>query len=113
MFEGNGDIASIVGEVLACCNGDQALPSITFTTDAVLAADSDAIEIMLHDEVDHAADAVRAIDGRRAPGLNVDPLDQVRWNRVNVDGLCAGNTGDLAATVDQDQRPLDAQVAKV
>ena len=73
--------------------------------------DRRAFEIVLQDEVDDAADRVRAVHGRRAARDRLDALDRGRRNRVHVDDHRA-LTG-MPAAVDQHQVAVRAEAAQV
>ena len=83
--------------------------------EAVLGRDLNALEVLLHDEVDDAGDRVRAVHGRCAAGEDVDPLDHLRRDLVDV--RCRGRRRDAAIrhapAVDQDQRPRGPEAAQV
>lgn len=76
-------------------------------------ARGDALEVLLEHEVDHAGDAIGAIDGGSAAGEHVDPIDQVFGNGVNVYRLRTFEARDMAAAVNQHQRAIDTQIAQV
>jgi hypothetical protein len=44
--------------------------------DRVLRVDAHALEVLVHDEVDDAADGVGAVNGRGAAGQHVDAFDE-------------------------------------
>ncbi|MNI37495.1 hypothetical protein D3C73_915880 [compost metagenome] len=69
-----------------------------------------AVEVLLGDDVHHAGDGVRAVDGRSAVLQDVDALDHRGRNGVQVDA--AVQTGGPATAVDQHQGALGAQVAQ-
>ena len=75
----------------------------------------DAGEVTAEDEVDHARDGVRTVDGRIAPGDDVDPLDQVVRDRVDVgrNGVVQDVGGNVTTSVDQHQGARRAETAKV
>ena len=65
----------------------------------------DALEIVDHDEVDHAGDRIRTIGHRGAAGQDIDALEQSARNLVDilVAGPSPGRAGRHAAAVDQHQ----------
>ena len=83
--------------------------------EVVLGRDLDALEVLLHDEVDDAGHRVRAVHGRCAAGEDVDALDHLRRDLVDVRGR--GCRGDAAVrhapAVDQHQRAGRAEAAQV
>ena len=48
---------------------------VVVLVEAVLGVEFNALEVLLHDEVDDAADRVRSVHGGRAAGQDFDPLD--------------------------------------
>ena len=52
--------------------------------DAVLAVDLNPLEVVSHDEIDHACDRIRAINGRGAAGDDVDTLDELSGYLVDI-----------------------------
>src|SRR5262249_51806382 len=86
-------------------------------TEAVLAIDLNAFEVLLEDEIDDARYGIRAIGGGRAARHDINALDQGHWYLVNVgrDILVggAGVTGAEPPSIDQHERALGAQAAQV
>ena len=73
-----------------------------------------ALQTGLGDDVDHAGDRVRAVDGRRAVLEHLDALDHGDRDHVQVDGAVgAGTAVDDAAAVEQHQGAVDAQTAQI
>src|SRR5690606_11386992 len=77
-----------------------------------LHARAKAFEAPIQDEVRHARERVRAIRGRCTPGDDVYPLDQPRWDEVDVHAAAAVD-GNGARPVDQHERPLRTHAAHV
>ncbi len=82
-----------------------------------LRVDLHALEVALHDEVDHPGDGVRAV-GRRGPaGQHVDAVDELGGDLVDVGGRIrvarVGVANAEPAAVDQHQGARLAQAAKV
>ena len=76
----------------------------------------DAFDLLARDDVDHAGDGVRAVDGRGTVFQHFDALDDAHRNGVEIRG--AGDAGrgrfvDPADAVDQHQHALGAEVAQV
>src|SRR5690606_22542322 len=78
---------------------------------AVLAVDGEALEVVLEDEVDHAADRVGTVSRRRAAGDDLDALDRGRRHRVDVDNARAVDRRRPAA-VEQHEVAVGAELAK-
>ena len=135
-----GDVAFAVGEVRAHQHVEGALAAVGDRTRGrdlarqshgilsegvvivvlilgVLATHLKAFEVFLHDEVDDAGDGVGAIGRRRAARDDLDPLDQARWNLIEVRSglLDEGIRGALAqaAPVDQHEGAIRAQSAQI
>ena len=83
--------------------------------DAVVAVEPDTFEAGVHDEVDDARDRVRTVHRRCAAGQDFGAPDQRRRNDVKVGGLVRAVrvARHEAAAVDENQRALRAEVAKV
>ena len=113
IFVGKRDIAPAVCEVLPVSRADEPVAGVISLRDRVLRAKGQPLEIPLHDEIDHAGNAIRTVDGGGATRFDVDPIDQVGRDSVDVDGGRAGEAGDMPAPVDQHQRAVSAEVAKV
>ena len=78
-----------------------------------LGGDVRDVDGALGDEVDDAANGVRAVDGRGAVAQHFDPFQGGDGNDVQVDaGAVIGMVGDAPA-VEQDQRLVAAQAAQV
>ena len=79
-------LAVPVGGVVPKCR-HQALSEavvVVVVVHAPLAVDLKALEVLLHDEVDHAGDGVRAVGRGGAAGDDFDPLDQPHRNLIEV-----------------------------
>ena len=113
MFPGDGDVAPIAGEVVPGGQRDQPLPGIAAAGNARLHPAVQPFEVLLHDEVDHAADRIRAIDRRGAAGQHFHPVDQVFRNGVDIDRLQPVGRTDMPSPVDQHQCPVIAKVAQI
>src|SRR5205085_6167741 len=81
--------------------------------DVVERLHADAAEIGAGDEVDHAADRVRAVNGRGAVLQDLDPLDRGERDLVDVDGRALEAMRGDAAAVQQHERRGAALAAKV
>ena len=104
-------MAAAVGEVLARCDGNEALPCVATIRNAELSARRHAFKVSLEDEVDDAGDAVGAIDRRRTAGQHVDAIDKVGRAAVDVDRRRVRLAGDVTSPVDQHERTLHAKIA--
>ena len=82
---------------------------------ARLQGNAQAVESVARDDVDHAADGIRAVDRRGAVVEYLDALDDAGRQRVEIHrarhsgGGCAG---DPAPPIDQHQRSLRAEIAQ-
>lgn len=79
--------------------------------------DGGAVGLLLQDEVDHAGDRVRTVDGRGTAGQHFDALDHAQRDVGDVGEVAAAlerhrEVGDAAA-IDQHQRVIRAQAAQV
>ena len=81
---GDGDVAPAIGEVVAIGAGNEARTCVATLRNADLPAQAQALEVALEDEVDHARDAIGAINGGGAAGQHVDALDQIGRDGVDV-----------------------------
>ena len=76
-----------------------------------------ALEVLLQDEVHHPRDRIRPVNGRGAPGENLDSLDQRQGNLIEVgrkrSDLCIRGTDTEAAPVDQHQRAVRTDSAQI
>ena len=115
IFEVDRDVATAIGEVLARRQRDELVAGIAITRNAALPTELNAIKVVLEDEVHDARDRVRTINGRCAAGHDVDTLDQIRRNGVGVDRDAVRQhvRTDMTAAVDQHQRALRTETAKV
>ena len=115
IFQVDRDVAPPIPEIGACERADIIVARVAIFADAALAAKLDALEVPLEDEVDDARDRVRTVDGRVAARHDVDPLDQVRRDRVDVDldGVAEDVRSDMAAAVLKRQRTVRAEPAQV
>jgi hypothetical protein len=75
----------------------------------------DARVVLARDEVDHAADRIGAVDGRRAVLEHLDALDGAGRDVVQVDAGVVARRCEVgkAAAVQQDQRGRHADAAQV
>ena len=81
--------------------------------DAALRLEAHALEVLLHDEVDHARDGVRAVGGRGAAREHVDAVDECCGDEVEVDRGIARIARLHALAVDQHERTRSTQAAQV
>ena len=72
-----------------------------------------ALEVVVHDEVHHPCDRVRTVNGGRAAGQHLDPLDQRSGNVVQVGRPVQRAARRQPAPVDQHQSAGRTQVAQV
>ncbi len=113
MLIGDGDVAPALREVGARRDREQTLPGIAIAGDPGLGAHPHAIEMIVHDEVDHARDRVGAVDSGFAAGQHVDVLNEVAGDGVDVDRRIARKARNMATAIDQHQRALRAQIAQI
>ena len=109
----NGDVAAAVGEVLTVNAADLIRTAVATRRDAALRVEGKAVIVALEDEVDDARNGVRTVNGRVAAGHEVDALQKFGRNGVRVDAIGARRRRDLAAAVNQHQRAVGTQTAKV
>ena len=88
---------------------DQRLANVGGSASAVLVkaglrVHSQAFDLRVEDEVDDARYRVGAINGRRAAGEHLDPLDERTWNGVDIPSRIRGIARQKAAPVHQHQR---------
>ena len=76
-------------------------------------SDGAAGEVVLGDEVNHTADSVGTVQGRRAIAQNFDTLNRGQRNHVQVDGLTVNRIGGKAAAVQQNQSTVGTDTAHV
>src|SRR6202012_5628402 len=111
-FIGQLDIAVAVVEIVPDRNARRVLLAAAILRDARLYACRNAFQIVFHDEVHDAGHAIRAVNGRRTTGRDVDAVDQRDRDRVDVDSRRARDRTDDALTVFQGQRADVAEVAQ-
>ena len=97
---------------------DNPLPLVVAVAVLVLAKliiQLDALEVINHQEVDHAGDRIRPVGGRGAAGQHLNALDQRAWNLVDIgaDPALQRRAGRQAPAVDQHQGAIRAQVAQI
>src|SRR4029078_11960600 len=81
-----------------------------------IGVDLHAFEVLARDDVHHAGDGIRAIDGRGAVFQHLDALDDADRDGVEIRGAgYAGGGGlvDPADAVHQYQHALAAEIAQV
>src|SRR5690606_26075316 len=78
---------------------------------AVLTIDGEALEVVLENEVDHAANRVGTVSRRSAAGDDLDALDRGRRHRIDVDDTRAVDRRRSAA-VEQHEVAVGAELAK-
>ena len=82
--------------------------------DAAARTQFQTLEVLAGDDVDHAGDRIRAIDGRSAVTQNFDVIDQADRHVLQILALGARDEGgNHALAVNQDKRALIAQPAQV
>ena len=108
-----GEVAAVVGEVLAEQHVGRVAAHVAAGGVAEAHVRLQALEILLQDEVGHAVDRVGAVQGRGATGDHFHPLDHAGRQHAQVHARGAGNGGHLAAAVDQGQGALHAHPAQV
>ena len=96
------------------------LASLVMVEDRTVDVDLDALEAVVHDEVDHAGHGVGTVHRRGPACQHVHVLDQRRGNLVQVRGRIEGSaagvvrvTGRQASAVDEHQRARGAKAAQV
>ena len=111
IFAADDDMKAIIHEGFAIGGLDQRGFVIAIFGDAAQDIALEAFEMGVGDEVDDAADRVRAVGGRRAAGDDVDALHQQLRKHGNV-----GHAGDIGAddalAVEQGQGADRAQAAQ-
>ncbi len=100
-------------EVAAVCRVGGRTAVLLVVVELVVAFDLNALEVVVHDEVDHAGHGVRAVDGRCAAGQDFDALDQRGRDLVQVGRGVAWGACRQAAAVDQHQGAAGAEVTQV
>src|SRR5487761_409569 len=85
---------------------------ITVVRNSGLSVRLESIEVSISDEVHNAGYRVRAVDGGRATGYDVDPLQQELRDRIHVNGTIRPNRRN-AVPVKKYERPRIAHIAKV
>ncbi len=106
------EVAAAAEQVVTEGKADFVRRVVAFIRYAALQVDLDAIKIRVGDEIGHAGDGVRAIDGGHTAGHDVHTLDQHLWQCVDVDIAVRRGGGD-AVTLEQHQVTLRSHVAEV
>src|SRR3546814_10558527 len=101
-------VAAIVSEIPADDQIEVRLGCVTFGRDIILGSGLHALKIILEDEVDHAADGVRSVDGRRPAGNQLYPVDESRRNSVQVRHLPRIEK-DVAASIRSEEHTSELQ----
>ena len=110
---GERDVAAPVGEVLPVGGREAAFTGVAAARNAALPMYGQAVKVLLENEVDDAADAIGTVDRRYATGEHVNPLEEVGWNGVDIDGSCARLARYVPPPVDQHERALRAEVTQI
>lgn len=109
-----GDIAGAFGKIASPDERGIVAGAIALAGDVPLRVDAEALEILLHDEVDDAGDRVRSIDRRCPTREDLDPLDQGRRDEVEVSLRSPeGAPRHHALAVDERQRARRTQSSQV
>ncbi len=90
-------------------NPAQIIIIVGVLVDTVLGIDTNALQLLAHDEVDDARHGVRTIDRRRAAGQHIRALNQRRRNEIEVNT----KRRQEALAVNQDQRTVATKAAQV
>ena len=80
---------------------------------AVVEVDLETFEVGIEDKVHNARDRVRTVHRRSTAGQHIDALDQSSGDEVDVGSRSGRRARRHAAAVDQDQRTLWPETAKV
>ena len=92
------------------------LAGIAALRDARRGTDVESLDFLLGNDVDHARDGVRAIGRGRAVTQDLDPVDDRRGDRAEVDEVAltvvGQRIGGHAQAVEDRQRVLHAQAAE-
>src|SRR4051794_1815771 len=113
MFKCDGNVPAVAREILPGRDGKEARSRIAVLTKADLPTGRDALEISLHHEVDHAADAVGTVDRGCSSGQNVHAFNEIAGNRIDIDRLASRDTGNMAPAIDQDESPIRSEIAQI
>ena len=108
-------VATAFGEILAVHGREILFAAKAFFGNAALGAELETVIVAAQDEVDDARDRVRTVNRRVAARDDVDAFDQVVRDGIDVGrhGIVQNVGGNVAAAVDQDQRALGAEAAKI
>ena len=85
--------------------------NIALFREAVADGKLEAVKVLVEQDVDHTADGVRAVDGRRAVLEHLDALDQRGGKQVHVrelpaPGRLGGGVGEAAAVEQHERRQI-------
>ena len=108
---GHGELLRVGGG--ACPDDIGKTVALIVVESAVVVFELQALEVLPHDEIDHARHRVGAIDRRRAAGQNFHPLDQRGGNFIDVRRVERGAPGRQPPAVDEHQGALRAEVSQI
>jgi hypothetical protein len=111
MLDPEHHVAAAVSRARAEQARDAVFGAVAALRNAVLGVSGEALEVVLEDEVDHAADRVGAVGRRGTAGDDLDALDGRRWDGVDVDHAGAVDRSS-AAPVHQHQVAVGAELAE-
>jgi hypothetical protein len=115
ILEVHGNVGAAIQEVPARENASEIGAGVAISALAALSAQLQSFIIPLQDEVDDASDRIGAVDRRIAAGDDIDALDEVGRYGVDVrrDAVVEDVAPDMPAAVDENERALRAEAAKV
>src|SRR5262245_41985605 len=114
-FAMDRDVAAVVVEILTIHHRDVLAAAEALPRGGGVAANLQALVILLEDEVDDAGDGVRTVHGRITAGHDVNAIDQVVRDGVDVGrhGVVENVGADVTAAVDQRQGADRAEATKI
>ena len=112
IFAAQQDFQPIVQEAKAGGAAQAIIVAVPIGGDAIFGAKLHSLEILVEDEVHHAANRVGPIGGRRAPGDDLDPLHQILGEGVDID-RSGRRRRHRPLPVQQHQRPAGAERPEV
>lgn len=108
-------VTAAIAKVLSEHGRNILVATKAFSSHASSATDLEAVIAVAQDEVDHARNSIRAVNGGVTASHNVDAVDKVVRDSVGINrhGVIQDIRSNMAAAVDEHQRARGSETAKV
>src|SRR3546814_2663956 len=105
--------APAIGKLAAGGCRDQIFRGVALLRNAGQPGNVEPLDIALGDNVDRDRYRVRSVNGRRATGHHLDPIDHAHRNHADVDRGGAGRTRPAPLPVDPSEAEIGAEIAQI